>query len=196
MFFLSSKRGNVMEALLSSFMGAAMIFFMALPWILIVAVPLALLAGFIASPLIYFLWKMYRSLQVTRPWKILVADDDRVSIAPLLAALKNRAVEVQFVEDGKEVINALRRQKFDLVFLDMMMPGLNGDRVLKVGERLLENKTTTPVIFYTGNYNNARGMLDKEFHRFQVNDVWEKSMPFAMLGQRLDKMFPKVPITA
>ncbi|NCC04887.1 MAG: PAS domain S-box protein [Proteobacteria bacterium] len=58
--------------------------------------------------------------------KILVVEDDHVSsvsVAMILAKLKTRPTRV---EDGRKALAALRREKFDLVLMDVQMPVMDG----------------------------------------------------------------------
>jgi DNA-binding response OmpR family regulator len=63
--------------------------------------------------------------------RILVADDD-VHIARLIqVCLERHGCEVTKAYDGVEALIRALNQKFDLVVLDVMMPGLDGIDVLK-----------------------------------------------------------------
>lgn len=63
---------------------------------------------------------------MAKPLRILVVDDD-VDAADSLAELfelEGHAVEVAY--SGEEAIDAYRRSRFDIAFMDIMMPGKNG----------------------------------------------------------------------
>lgn len=67
------------------------------------------------------------------PLKVLVADDEplaRERLRELLAKLPTVAL-LGFAEDGPATVDAIRRQKPDLVLLDMQMPGLSGPEVIE-----------------------------------------------------------------
>ena len=77
--------------------------------------------------------------------KILVADDEK-SIANIIAYnLKKENYEVCCAYDGQEAWNLFKQQKFDLVMLDVMMPGLSGFEICKK----IRNISQVPVIFLT-----------------------------------------------
>jgi len=79
------------------------------------------------------------------PARILVADDDH-SIAELVRIyLAKQGFEVEVAHDGNEVSTRLRDSEFDLVVLDIMMPGPNGLQVL----RALRQHSDLPVILLT-----------------------------------------------
>jgi phosphoserine phosphatase RsbU/P len=61
---------------------------------------------------------------------ILVADDDESSREMLARRLRRSGYAVSALANGVQALALARRQKFDLVLLDMIMPGLDGFQVL------------------------------------------------------------------
>jgi CheY-like chemotaxis protein len=84
--------------------------------------------------------------------KILVIDDERLvrkSMTRAVVAMGHDAFEA---ENGLEGIKQWRQKKPDLVFLDVLMPGLSGPQVLKE----MADKLGAKVILisaYTGEYD-------------------------------------------
>jgi DNA-binding NtrC family response regulator len=79
--------------------------------------------------------------------RILVVDDEPVvrnGISRLLAARDTDAVTAS---DGEEALDFLRHQSFDLVLLDIKMPGPDGVQVLK---QIRSKYPQTPVVMITG----------------------------------------------
>jgi DNA-binding response OmpR family regulator len=62
---------------------------------------------------------------------VLVADDERDVTEQLGAWLDEQGFEVTCVHDGREALALLAGQDFDRVFLDIMMPYLDGYQVLE-----------------------------------------------------------------
>lgn len=58
--------------------------------------------------------------------KILIADDEPNIVVSLEYLMKRAGYEVVVARDGQEAIDAVRREKPDLVLLDVMMPRKNG----------------------------------------------------------------------
>ena len=58
--------------------------------------------------------------------KILVVDDQRGIRLTLSAIIEHQGYEVTEAEDGYQAIEAVTNNAFDLVFLDIKMPGING----------------------------------------------------------------------
>ena len=61
---------------------------------------------------------------------VLVADDDAANREMLARRLQRQGHRVTLASSGLEVLRLARAQKFDLVLLDMIMPGLDGYQVL------------------------------------------------------------------
>jgi adenylate cyclase len=62
--------------------------------------------------------------------KLLVVDDNRVNRLLLGRALEQLGHTVTFAENGREGLEALRRQRVDLILLDIEMPEMDGYQVL------------------------------------------------------------------
>src|SRR5262245_2772883 len=82
----------------------------------------------------------------TSPQKILVADDDRTIRHALVKLLKTSGYEVSAVGDGLSAWQQIEETKFDVVFLDVWMPGLTG---LEVLARLRTGKNRPKAIVMT-----------------------------------------------
>ena len=63
--------------------------------------------------------------------KALVVDDSKVAHLTLRKMLMERNVEVDWVGSGEESIAYLKKQKPDVVFMDVMMPGMDGFETLR-----------------------------------------------------------------
>ena len=62
---------------------------------------------------------------------LLIADDNRVNRLLLGRGLEHNGHTVVFAEHGAEALELLRRRRFDLMLLDVLMPELDGYRVLE-----------------------------------------------------------------
>lgn len=86
-------------------------------------------------------------LRVPEKQKILVADDSETIRSLLQTALENAGYEVDTAESGPETYEMGRDEKYDLVILDQLMPGLLG---LEVVERWRADQNAVPVLMLTG----------------------------------------------
>ena len=60
------------------------------------------------------------------PLRILLADDNLVNQKVGLLYLQKMGYRADLAANGREVIDALERQDYDLVFLDVQMPEMDG----------------------------------------------------------------------
>lgn len=78
--------------------------------------------------------------------RILVVDDDDLSRSYLSEALQRNGYLVDNASDGQEAVSMTDKQCYDMVFLDMRMPLMNG---LKVLERVKKTSKDTIVVMMT-----------------------------------------------
>lgn len=63
-------------------------------------------------------------------FKILVAEDDKAIRDSIGIYLKNAGYDLVFAADGKECLEIFKREKIDLVIMDLMMPNLTGEEAI------------------------------------------------------------------
>ncbi|MCH5217643.1 MAG: bifunctional response regulator/alkaline phosphatase family protein [Muribaculaceae bacterium] len=78
--------------------------------------------------------------------KILWADDEIDLLKPHILILKQKGYDVTTVSNGIDALEALERDKFSLVLLDEMMPGISG---LETLQRINQRHPDLPVIMIT-----------------------------------------------
>ena len=83
---------------------------------------------------------------MTEKRKILVVDDDRFVRLGLKELLANRGYEVETAEDGFEALKLVEEKNYDLILLDMILPGISGVDVLS---RILVKRPRAKVIAMT-----------------------------------------------
>lgn len=62
---------------------------------------------------------------------LLVVDDNKVNRLLLARGLEEQGHQVEFATNGREALDALRSNHYDLVLLDIMMPDIDGYQVLE-----------------------------------------------------------------
>lgn len=84
-------------------------------------------------------------MKTTKQFKILVVDDSSTNNTLCKIILEKRGYEAIVLEDGRKAIETIRKERPDLVLLDLMMPEEDGFSILK---KINEDKTIakTPVI--------------------------------------------------
>ncbi len=83
--------------------------------------------------------------------KILVVDDEKIMRKMLGSTLTKNGYDVEFGTNGYEAIELVSKNSYDLVLLDVTMPGLDGFETCK---RLVEMEPELPVIQVTSNVDN------------------------------------------
>ena len=79
--------------------------------------------------------------------RILMIDDDITSLDIVSFLFEDRGYQVERCSGGEPALELLASQKFELVLIDMMMPGLNGvETVSEIRSRAL---TDSPIIAFT-----------------------------------------------
>ncbi|MFH0790191.1 MAG: response regulator [Candidatus Omnitrophota bacterium] len=80
--------------------------------------------------------------------KILVADDDKVTLKLVEHSLTNAGYDVVFTEDGNQVIGLVKKEKPNLILLDIFMPGMHGTEIGQALRNDPEAKNI-PIIYLT-----------------------------------------------
>jgi len=70
--------------------------------------------------------KMLEQRQVLRSLRILLAEDNQVNQKVAIGLLEKRGHHVVLAENGREALDALAQDSFDLVFMDVHMPEMDG----------------------------------------------------------------------
>jgi two-component system nitrogen regulation response regulator GlnG len=96
---------------------------------------------------------------MTSPARILIADDEDSLRWVLEKTLKGAGYDVTGVTDGDSAIRAFQAEPYDLVFLDIRMPGIDGLTALA---RLREIRGNAPVVVMT-----AHGTMDTAIQAMQ-----------------------------
>ncbi len=64
--------------------------------------------------------------------KILIVDDEEVSLTSIRRILRRRGVrDVEICDNGEEAIDRIKAGEFDILLLDLLMPGVDGMGVLE-----------------------------------------------------------------
>jgi two-component system response regulator RegX3 len=90
--------------------------------------------------------------------RILVVEDTEAILDAVTDALAAEGFDVQGVSDGKVALETARAQPFDLVILDLMLPGLSGTEIC----RRLRAESAVPIIMLTARDSEADRVLGLE----------------------------------
>ncbi len=81
--------------------------------------------------------------------RILAAEDDRSGRELIATILRGAGYRVDLVADGQQAIDAFRDRRYDLVLMDIQMPGIDGVEATRQLRRLESENEHTPVLALT-----------------------------------------------
>jgi len=95
----------------------------------------------------------------TRVLLLLVIDDDELIHAVLSRFLSRYGYKYDMAANGLEGVEKIKKETYDLVFLDTVMPKINGAETLKM---VKEIKPTLPVVIMS---SSAQLLLEEEIKK-------------------------------
>ena len=114
--------------------------------------------------------------------RILIVDDNRLNLKVTDRLLKPYNVLTILVESGEECLSVLKESKFDLILLDQMMPGMNGNEVM---QKLKEDKNfNTPIVVLTA--DAMKGQKEK-----YLNEGYDDYMSKPIDKQELSRVLKR-----
>ncbi len=113
--------------------------------------------------------------------RLLVVDDNEMNRDMLSRRLKGKGYTVEVAEDGQQALELLGKDPFDLVLLDIMMPGISGIDVLRA-VRQTRSRADLPIIMAT-----AKDQSDDivEALKLGANDYVTKPIDFPVCLARV-----------
>lgn len=121
--------------------------------------------------------------------RVLVVDDNAINLKVAVGLMRPYHMQVITADSGREAIFLLRSKDFDLVFMDHMMPDLDGVETTKlIREMNDEYYKKLPIIALTANaVNGVREM----FISAGLNDYIAKPIELSALNRALKAWLPK-----
>jgi two-component system, OmpR family, alkaline phosphatase synthesis response regulator PhoP len=114
--------------------------------------------------------------------KILIVEDEAALVVALKDRLRNEGYEVSAAKDGLSGFERATSEQFDLIILDLMLPGQSG---LTVCQKLRQFGSNTPILMLTA----RRQTMDKVVGlRTGADDYLTKPFQMAELLARVDSL--------
>ncbi|PZX50585.1 response regulator [Algoriphagus chordae] len=111
--------------------------------------------------------------------KILVGEDSSVIINLTKSILSFENYQMKAARNGKQVLEMLEKEEFDLILMDLNMPVLDGSTCTKMIRSLDDPiKSKLPIIAISGNMNN---LTMDEFRRIGFDDFIQKPLDYDKL---------------
>jgi len=118
--------------------------------------------------------------------KILIADGDEINLAVTAKLLENMGFRAEKALDGQQVIQKINLDKFDLILMNVEMPGLTGVEATKKIKSMYFDRQA-PVIFALAGH---RSMQDrKKFMSNGMDDLIAKPVDESILTEKIGEWF-------
>jgi two-component system alkaline phosphatase synthesis response regulator PhoP len=78
--------------------------------------------------------------------RVLIIEDDMMIVELLKIHLEDLSCQVSSMQNGKEAVELVARNSFDLIILDLMLPGMNG---MEICRRVRLSGNLTPIMILT-----------------------------------------------
>jgi len=120
--------------------------------------------------------------------RLLLVDDEEEFLASAAPALEKRGLEVVTARDGIEALKKIEEQPFDVLVLDVKMPGIDG---AEVSRRLRKEHQDLPIIILTGH-----GSVPQAFEASKrgVYDYLAKPCDMDVLAKKINEAAKAHPI--
>jgi PleD family two-component response regulator len=128
-------------------------------------------------------------LATAPPIRALVVDDDPVALRATTNALQMRFPKPESASDGKSAVALAAEKPFDVIFLDVQMPDIDG---FEVCTRIRETSANrlTPIVFLTSHHEAAMraksescGGNDFLTKPYLASEITLKALAFALRGR-------------
>jgi len=114
--------------------------------------------------------------------KILVVDDEKMNQLVIQNMIKLWGAESEIAEDGSDALQKIHKDNYDIILMDLMMPGLNGYQTAeKIRKEENEKINSIPILALTGSSANASyekikesGISDFAAKPFKIEELHAK----------------------
>ena len=118
-------------------------------------------------------------------FRVLVVDDEKEFLETIVKRLKKRNLYVEGADNGEEAVERIKKGVFDVVLLDVKMPGMDGVETLAEIKKL---KPLTEVVMLTGHASVESGIEGMKLGAF---DYLMKPMELEQLFEKLKDAYEK-----
>lgn len=121
--------------------------------------------------------------------KVLVVDDVKLNTDVLRGLLKKTKVQIDTAYSGRECLGLVRKNTYDIIFMDHLMPEMDGVETLKIIKKIPDSpNSSTPIIALTA---NAMLGAKEKYESYGFNDYLAKPVQGDELELMLLKYLPK-----
>lgn len=117
--------------------------------------------------------------------KILVAEDSSVIQNLTRKILQNQNYQIDAVKNGKQVLESLDKEYYDVILMDINMPVMDGiECTKKIRSSTDDKKRNIPIVAITG---NAQNYSKADFIEMGINDFLPKPLDFDALVETVKR---------
>ncbi len=121
--------------------------------------------------------------------KVLIVDDNMINRKVARGFLKNYAFDLTEAESGPEAVELVRSNRYDIIFMDHMMPGMDGIEATEIIRRDCGENGTAPVMVALT--ANAMEGMREHFLKCGFQDFISKPLDRKELNQLLLRWVPE-----
>ncbi len=119
--------------------------------------------------------------------EILVVDDNAINLTVVQGLLEPLKMKIDTALSGKEAIEKIEAKRYDVIFMDHMMPEMDGVETTHIIRRMLGKNGEVPIIALTA---NAVSGVREMFVREGMNDFVAKPIEMKVIVAKLRKWLP------
>ena len=125
---------------------------------------------------------------VCKDYRVLVVDDNMINRKVATAMLASYGFQIHEASSGKAAIDLVKKNVYDIIFMDHMMPEMDGVETTQIiREECKETASQTVIVALTANAiqgakemyleNGFEDFLSKPFERIQMHELLERWVP-------------------
>ena len=119
--------------------------------------------------------------------EILVVDDNAINLTVVKGLLNPLQMKLDTALSGKEAVTKVNDKRYDIIFMDHMMPDMDGVETTRVIRRLLGDNGQVPIIALTANAVEGTAEM---FISEGMNDFVTKPIEMRVIVSKLRKWLP------
>jgi CheY-like chemotaxis protein/HPt (histidine-containing phosphotransfer) domain-containing protein len=124
-----------------------------------------------------------------KDYRVLLVDDNEINREVALAVLEPYEFQLTEAESGSEALELVRGQIFDMIFMDYLMPGMDGiETTTRIRTECGTNGKSPVIVALTA--EETPELLDR-FQKSGCQDVLSKPIDSTKLSQLLERWIPE-----
>lgn len=106
-----------------------------------------------------------------RKGRVLIVDDEESVGIGMSEILKDEGFEAAYVVSGRDAVEEVRSKSYNIVFMDMIMPGMNG---LEAFREIKKVRPNAKVILFTGYFRDAEDVIMQGIKEGMIDEFIRK----------------------